>query len=134
LTVGRRARRFHHVGIACRDIQRTRAWVCETFPVTADSGVVHDPVQDADLCLLDIEDQPAFELVSGPMVEGMLRRKNSYYHVCYEVDEITDAIAHFEAHGSRLISGPVPAVLFDGRPVAFLLSPIGLVEVLGSTR
>jgi methylmalonyl-CoA/ethylmalonyl-CoA epimerase len=125
--------RVHHVGIACRDIERTRAWVCETFPVTADSGVVHDPVQDADLCLLDIEDQPAFELVSGAMVEGMLRRRNSYYHVCYEVDEITDAIAHFEAHGSRRISGPVPAVLFGGRPVAFLLSPIGLVEVLGAS-
>jgi methylmalonyl-CoA/ethylmalonyl-CoA epimerase len=121
------------VGIACRDIDDVRAWVHDTFAVTRDSGVVHDPLQDADLCLLHIDGELAFELVSGRIVEGMLHRRTSYYHLCYEADRIEDAIAHFEARRCRLVSGPVPAVLFDGRPVAFLLSPIGLVEVLGSS-
>jgi methylmalonyl-CoA/ethylmalonyl-CoA epimerase len=124
--------KLHHVGIACRDLLATRDWVRATFPVSFDSGVIHDPVQDADLCLLHVSNQMAIELVSGPVVQGMLRRRTSYYHLCYEVDDISTSIAALEADGCRLISGPVPAILFGGRPVAFLLSPIGLLELLGA--
>jgi methylmalonyl-CoA/ethylmalonyl-CoA epimerase len=122
----------HHIGIACRDLMAVRDWVHDIFSVTLDSGVVHDPLQDADLCLLSIENDFALELVSGRVVEGMLRRRSSYYHLCYEVDEITETISSLQTGGCRLISGPVPAVLFGGRPVAFLLSPLGLLELLGA--
>ena len=108
-----------------------RAWVLATFSVSFDSGPVHDPLQDADLSLLQINHGFALELVSGPIVQDMLRRKNTYYHLCYQVGDISESISSLESGGCRLISGPVPAVLFGGRPVAFLLSPLGLMELLG---
>lgn len=121
----------HHVGIACRDLESVRSWVLATFPVASDSGPVHDPLQDADLCLLHMSDGFALELVSGPIVQGMLHRRITYYHLCYEVKDISASISSLQSGGCRLVSGPLPAVLFDGRPVAFLLSPLGLMELLG---
>ena len=113
----------HHVGIACRDLESARAWVLATFSVSFDSGPVHDPLQDADLSLLQINHGFALELVSGPIVQDMLRRKNTYYHLCYQVGDISESISSLESGGCRLISGPVPAVLFGGRPVRVLIEP-----------
>ena len=122
--------RLHHVGIACRDIPRVREWVHLTHPVASDSGIVHDPLQRADLCLLQVEQGPAIELVAGPMVDGMVKRGHSYFHLCYSVSDIDAATADLETTGCRRLADPVPAVLFGGRRVVFLLGPTGLVELL----
>jgi methylmalonyl-CoA/ethylmalonyl-CoA epimerase len=122
----------HHVGVACGDIVATREWVNAVFPVSHDSGIIYDPLQDAELCLLQIDGGLAVELVAGSVVAGMLRRRTSFYHLCYEVPDISTAISSVESSGGRLISGPVPAVLFGGREVAFLLTPLGLLELLGA--
>jgi methylmalonyl-CoA/ethylmalonyl-CoA epimerase len=121
---------IHHVGIACRDLASTRDWVASTHVVVDDSGLVHDPIQDADLCLLSLDGTTAIELVSGPVVESLLRRGHSLYHLCYEVPSVEAAIEQLITSGCRLVSGPAPAVLFAGRRVAFLLGPTGLVELL----
>jgi methylmalonyl-CoA/ethylmalonyl-CoA epimerase len=122
--------RLHHVGIACRDLERVREWVHLTHPVAWDSGIVHDPLQRADLCLLQFEQGPAIELVAGPMVAGVVKRGHSYYHVCYSVSDIDAATTDLEKTGCRRVSDPVPAVLFGGSRVVFLLGPTGLVELL----
>jgi len=46
------------------------------------------------------------------------------------VPDITTAIQRLGDSRCRLVSGPTPAVLFDGRHVSFLLSPTGLIELL----
>jgi len=122
--------RIHHVGVACRDIEQMRAWVIASHVITHDSGIVHDPRQRADLCILSVDGGPAIELVSGEMVAGVVRRGQTYYHLCYEVVEIASAIVDLEATGCRTVSPPTPAVLFGGRHVAFVLGPMGLVELL----
>jgi methylmalonyl-CoA/ethylmalonyl-CoA epimerase len=124
--------RPHHVGIACRSIEPVRRWVHDTHDVISDSGVVHDPLQRADLCLLSLNGSLAIELVSGEAVLGLLKRAQSYYHMCYEVDDIDAAARTLTASRCRLIREPAPAVLFDGRRVCFALGPAGLVELLES--
>lgn len=122
--------RIHHVGIACKDIQEMRAWVRATHVVTRDSGVVHDPLQRSDLSLFDLESGSAIELVAGEMVQGVLKRGHSYYHLCYEVDSVARAIKVLSHEGCRVVSPATPAVLFAGRNVAFLLGAMGLIELL----
>ncbi|MEY4231708.1 MAG: hypothetical protein RLZZ362_2557 [Actinomycetota bacterium] len=122
--------RIHHVGVACRDIHEMRAWVWATHVVTSDSGVVHDPLQRADLSLLGVESGSAIELVAGEMVQGVLKRGHSYYHLCYEVDSVARSIELLSEQGCRVVSPATPAVLFAGRSVAFLLGPMGLMELL----
>lgn len=121
---------IHHLGVACRDIHEMRAWVLATHVVTRDSGIVHDSLQRADLSLLEVESGSAIELVSGEMVQGVLKRNHSFYHVCYEVKSVTRSIDMLSNRGCRQVSPATPAVLFEGRKVAFLLGPMGLLELL----
>jgi methylmalonyl-CoA/ethylmalonyl-CoA epimerase len=126
------ALRFHHTGIACRDIAETLAFVASVHAVVERSAIVHDAGQDADVCLLTLADGSALELVSGPVVANLVRKGISSYHVCYEVADLDAAIADLTSQRCRVVSGPTPAPLFDGRQVAFLFSPIGLIELLAA--
>jgi methylmalonyl-CoA/ethylmalonyl-CoA epimerase len=130
LPAASRLGRVHHVGVACRAIEPVRTWLHATHRVVDDSGVVHDPCQRADLCLLTLDDGPAIELVSGEVVAGLVERGHSYYHLCYEVADLATAVSTLTSGECRPVAPPAPAVLFDGRRVAFLLGPIGLTELL----
>ena len=61
-----------------------------------------------------------------------IKKNITYYHVCYEVDNLQEAMTSFK--NSIVISNPVKAILFDNRKVAFLLTPIGIVELLEMRR
>jgi hypothetical protein len=55
------------------------------------------------------------------------------YHVCYETDDLTAALAALENAGLRAfcVSPPMPAPLFGGRPVSFYnVTGMGLIEIL----
>jgi methylmalonyl-CoA/ethylmalonyl-CoA epimerase len=120
---------FHHLGIATLDLKKSLIFIRENFEVIKHTDIVYDPQQGAELILVTTKDIN-FELVSGPIVERFIEKQQSYYHVCYEVRSIEKAIESF--NHSVLISPPKEAILFDNRKVAFLLTPIGLVEFLES--
>lgn len=120
----------HHVGIACRDLPAVRRFVEATHTIVAATGVVHDTFQDADLCLLTDVSGLHIELVAGPVVTNLLRKGNTYYHLCYEVDDLENTVAWLETEGCRPLRPPAPAPLFDGRRVCFLVAPTGIIELL----
>ncbi len=117
------------MGIACEDIVATRDWVLRSHDVQRESGVIWDELQQANLCLLEVGGI-ALELVAGPVVAGLLRRGQLLYHVCYEVPDLEITLAELVGDACRVVSPPKPAVLFDGRRVAFVLGPTGLIELL----
>jgi len=122
--------RVHHVGVACRDLEAARRWVHATHTVLEDSGVIYDPHQKADLCMLTVEGGANIELVAGEAVASLVKKGHTYYHLCYEVPSVADAIVGLQAQQCLVVSPPAPAVLFGGRTVAFLYGPTGLVELL----
>ena len=107
-----------------------RRWVHVTHTVTADSGVVHDPHQGAELCLLSVAGGPAIELVAGPVVAGVVAKGQTWYHLAYTVPSVPAAVDRLEQERCRLVAPPAPAVLFDGRTVAFLVGPAGLIQLV----
>lgn len=121
--------RFHHVGVVCANIQKTAAKLTPMLGAVA-SETVFDPNQNAELCMLDMPDGSRIELVAGPVVAGYLKVRTSYYHVCYEVPDIAAAVQEFKSNGAVIVSPPKPAVLFGGRQVSFVQTPMGLVELL----
>jgi methylmalonyl-CoA/ethylmalonyl-CoA epimerase len=121
---------FHHLGIACRDIEKTRAWLRTTIEIVDESAVVHDHLQDVSLCILTAKDGVRYELVAGNKVNGIISKGGSYYHVCYEVPNVEQSGTNLAQAGCMKVLGPLPAALFDGRLVVFYLSPIGLIELL----
>ncbi len=118
---------FHHIGIATKNIEKTLEWVTEHFQIINISGKVYDENQDAYLQMIETTDVN-IELVSGNIVEKLIKKNITYYHVCYEVDNLQEAMKSFKK--SIVISNPAKAILLDNRKVAFLLTPIGIVELL----
>ncbi len=108
-------RGIHHVGVNCRDIGRMKRFYCEAFgfePVDDGFGWAHEPVMDlivdvpgsaakgvmlrAGQCYLEL-----FEYSAPPSdIERPLRPNDrGYTHMCIDVTDIADDIAHLKACG-----------------------------------
>jgi methylmalonyl-CoA/ethylmalonyl-CoA epimerase len=122
--------KLHHVGIACKDIDEELAAISKIHQVIEQSPKVFDAEQNAELVLLTLVDGTRIELVSGRQVEIFVKKNITYYHLCYEVTDIDAEIERLVGEGALLVSPPKPAVLFDGRKVAFLNVSYGLIELL----
>jgi methylmalonyl-CoA/ethylmalonyl-CoA epimerase len=123
--------KFHHIGIATNNLEQSLLFVKENFKVLHHTDTIYDVQQDAYLIMITTKDLN-IELVSGNVVEGFISKKQSYYHVCYEVDDIERAIKSFSL--SVIATPPKEAILFNNRRVAFLLTPIGLIELLETEK
>jgi methylmalonyl-CoA/ethylmalonyl-CoA epimerase len=124
--------KFHHVGVACRNIDEEIANISKIHQIIKKSPVVFDKEQNAELVLLTLSDGTNIELISGKPVETLLKKDITYYHLCYEVDNIDLEIARLVNEHAFLISPPKPAILFDNRKVAFLNVSYGMIELLNS--
>ncbi|KMQ66279.1 lactoylglutathione lyase [Chryseobacterium angstadtii] len=122
--------KFHHVGVACKDIQAELQSIRQLHKIIEETPVVFDPNQQAELCMITVEDGLNIELVSGKPVENLLKKRISYYHICYEVENIDETIENLTEKGGLLISPPKEAILFNNRKVAFLMLSYGIVELL----
>jgi methylmalonyl-CoA/ethylmalonyl-CoA epimerase len=119
--------KFHHIGIATNNINKTFEFVKNHFDIVNFTDIIYDKNQNAALQMIYTKDIN-IELVSGGMVKDIIKKKITYYHICYEVTNIQKSINSFE--NSILISPPKEAILFDNKKVAFLYTPIGLIELL----
>lgn len=120
--------KIHHVGIVCKKIDKAIKDYGRLFEIVEQSPVVYDELQKAELCMVKTNTGLNVEFISGEQVEGLLKQKVSYYHLCYSVSNIEAEIARFEENGALTISTPKPAILFDGKRVAFMLTKTGLIE------
>jgi methylmalonyl-CoA/ethylmalonyl-CoA epimerase len=119
--------KFHHIGIATNNINKTFEFVKNHFDIVNFTDIIYDKNQNVTLQMIYTKDIN-IELVSGGMVKDIIKKKITYYHICYEVTNIQKSINSFE--NSILISPPKEAILFDNKKVAFLYTPIGLIELL----
>ena len=124
--------KFHHIGIACKNIDEEIANISKIHTFTKQTGKVFDEQQNAELVLLTLADGTNIELIAGKQVESFVKKNITYYHICFEVDDILTEADRLVAEGALLISPPKPAVLFDNRLVAFLNVSYGLIELLNS--
>jgi methylmalonyl-CoA/ethylmalonyl-CoA epimerase len=126
---------FHHVGIAVKDLTTAIPIYKSLLGYELTSGPFDDPVQRVSVCFLSRgAGDTTMELVAplGPEspIDRILKRGGGTYHVCYEVPDINAAIAHLVGQGSFLISGPVPAVAFEMREIAWLMTEVNLLVEL----
>ena len=122
--------KLHHLGIATKNIEKTELFINSTHLVKSKIGPVWDKNLKANVCIIEVLGDLSIELVSGPAVESLLKKNISLYHYCYEVDDIDKKIKEFIKFGAVIITNPTPAILFDNRLVTFLLTPIGIIELL----
>jgi methylmalonyl-CoA/ethylmalonyl-CoA epimerase len=134
---------FHHFGVAVRKLEQAIPVFGHLFGYKLTSGQFDDPIQNVSVCFLSRGDQdPVLELVAplGPNspIDRTLKKGGGIYHICYRVPDIRGAIAHLTGLGSFLLSGPVPAVAFGMREIAWLMTEadllVELLEGSGNSR
>jgi methylmalonyl-CoA/ethylmalonyl-CoA epimerase len=124
---------IHHIGIACADIEQAVAEFRTLHNITGPVEIVYDDQQNASLAFIQLENS-AVEFVSGTPVKTVVEKGMSYYHVCYEVEDLERTLESYLQQGAVIASPPKPAVLFKGRRVAFVQTFYGLVELLESKK
>ena len=122
--------KFHHIGLATENIEESIEEMKNFFDITHISDVVYDEKQNANLCMLTIADGTKIELISGGQVERLVKKRQFLYHICYETDDIEAQIKQFEEMGYMLVSDAKEAILFNMKRVAFLMTNMGLVELV----
>lgn len=122
--------KLHHIGIAAENMEEMIAYVQSLFPVKEISDPIFDEKQNGSLCMITLEDDSRIELISGPVVAGRIKKRQFLYHTCYETEDLAGAIEAFLEKGAVVISEPKEAVLFAMRKVAFLMTDMGIVELL----
>jgi len=121
--------KFHHLGVATQDLMASLDFIKSNFEDVKHTDIVYDTLQDASIIMVSTRDL-SIELVSGNIVKNIISKRQSYYHICYEVDDLDKSIAEFQQ--SIVISKPTKAILFNNRRVAFIMTPIGIIELLES--
>ncbi len=116
---------INHIGIVVKNIVESSKYYIDCFQYTINSEVFKDPIQKVKIQFLQSQNQEnTIELIE-PMggdspVLNSLKKGGGLNHLCYEVKDIEQSIALFRKKGCRIISGPVPAIAFGNRKVAFL--------------
>jgi methylmalonyl-CoA/ethylmalonyl-CoA epimerase len=124
--------KFHHVGVACRNIEEEISNISKIHQIIKQSPTIFDKEQNAELVLLTLSDGTNIELISGKQVENLVKKNITYYHICFEVDDINTEIERLTNENAFLLSPPKPAILFNNREVAFLNVSYGIIELLSS--
>src|SRR5260221_1733754 len=117
--------RFHHIGLACRDIEKDRR-DHEFLGYQAEGLVFEDPLQRIRglfMTLGTMRVELLEPLDESSPLGAYLKRGIKIYHQCFLSPDIEQSVHVLEAHGARLTSPPKPAVAFDNRRIAFLLLP-----------
>jgi len=124
---------FHHVGVAVRDINTAVVQFQTLFGAVAESEVIHDEAQHVRLQFVKTGEL-LIELLepdgTPSPLDGLIKRGVAIYHTCHEVNDLDATLEHLRASGAKVVSPPKPAVAFDHRRVAFVMSQGLMVELL----
>ena len=77
--------------------------------------------------------EPAGE--NSPVRRFLEASNGGMHHLCYEVAELEESVRAARASGSLLVRPPKPAVAFENRRIAWILTPQRLlIEYLEAAR
>ena len=119
---------LHHVGIVVSNIEEQRRFYVDHLGYGERTAVIHDPLQTAYVQFFSIPGSDHYlELVApdgeNSRLQNASRKGIPLNHLCYACDEIAATFDALWNAGCFRISAPTPAVAFDGRPVAWLMTP-----------
>ena len=126
--------KFHHIGVAVKDIDKTAA-LYKVGGYKA-SAVIYDSVQNVNICWLTKDGMPTVELLApideaSPVCKILEKNGVTPYHTCYVVENIDEAVAELRKQKYVLVSKPVEAVAIHNCKVSFLHNRhVGLIELV----
>ena len=128
---------FHHIGYAVNDIAVTAQYYTKAGWQLSD--IYSDTIQNSQIAFLTKDGFPLIELVAAvdelsPVVNTLKKNGVCPYHICYQVDDIEEAIAQMKRQKYLPLFKPVPAVALENRLICYLYNKdIGLIELLNKS-
>jgi len=124
--------KLHHVGIVVPVIERQSAFYIDVLKYRQVTPVIHDPAQTAFVQFFAIPGSDHYiELVAPDNESSKLQRAalkgTPLNHLCYSCDDIADSLLFLRESKCIIIRDRVPAVAFEGRAVAWVMTPVGLL-------
>lgn len=126
--------RFHHIGIACHDIEATKPFYVTMGYVPSET--IEDPLQNIYICFLDKPNAPLLELLApvdekSPVNRTLAASGVTPYHICYSVNNMDVAIKELKNMRFVRVSRPTPACAMNNKLVCFLFKKeVGLIELV----
>jgi methylmalonyl-CoA/ethylmalonyl-CoA epimerase len=135
------AQTLHHLGFIVADIAAGMEGFVRSLAATWDGRVFEDPYQKVKVAFLSTRlGDPQIELVEpatddSPVRRFLTERGGGLHHVCYEVGDLEEQMAEMKARRCVIVRRPKPAVAFDGRRIAWMITPEKLlIELLEKGR
>lgn len=118
---------LHHTGYVVANIADAIAGFADSLGATWDGGIHADAHQKVKVAFLQTRRGDAqIELVepNGPdaPVNAFLAKGGGLHHLCYEVDDIEAELAGFKERRALIVKRAKPAVAFNGRRIAWVLT------------
>ena len=116
----------HHVAYLTKNIDRKAEELCRLLGAKRLSEPVVDPGQGARIVFLDLGGT-RLELIEpwgdDSPVATRVKKSPGLYHLCFEVDDLEEALARLEAaEEATVIKPPQPAPAIENRRVAFVVT------------
>jgi methylmalonyl-CoA/ethylmalonyl-CoA epimerase len=132
---------LHHIGFVVASIAPAMEGFQRSLDASWDRNVFEDPSQKVRVAFLTTRaGEPQIELVEpltdrSPVHRFLRERGGGLHHFCYETNNLEAEVRSFRSRQAILVSHPVPAVAFDGRRIAWVLTRENLlIELLERTR
>lgn len=125
---------FHHVGLVVESIETSILHYSSLFGTENISNIYKIDSQMVNVCFVKVGPSSFIELVEPigeeSQVFKLLKKRVSYYHVAYKVNQITEAVARLEALDYKAMAY-FNSEAFDGKRCIFLFSPEAhLIELI----
>ena len=128
----------NHIGYAVRDINKTAQFYLEAGWCL--SNIYEENAQHTQIAFLTKEGFPKIELVA-PLKEGESSPVDTFiqkigcctYHICYDVDDIDQAVEDLFEEGFSPLFEPVESIAMDNHKICYLFNlHVGLIELVSS--
>ena len=118
---------LHHVGFVVRDVERAIPGFQKSTQAEWDGRIWQEPHQKVTVAFLKVGGGAVLiELVSPAApdspVTQFLEQGGGLHHLCYEVEDLESRLAEMRALGNLLVRGPLPAVAFGNRRIAWVMT------------
>ena len=120
--------RLHHVGFVVSDIETQAKAFARSIGADWDTNIFDDPLQRVRVSFLRTAcpQDALIELVQpageGSPVLNFLKKGGGLHHLCYEVIDLEGHLANVRDQGAIVVKRPLPAVAFDYRRIAWVLT------------
>lgn len=124
---------FHHIGVAVSSVEKATEMYHKLGYEVSESII--EPTQKVIVRYATKVNSPIIELLeplneSSPITSVIKRSGSGPYHVCYAVNDITEAVVEMKKQGFMPLSRPVPGNGLDGALTVFLYNKtVGLIQL-----